>query len=54
MTQNTMSPNCKCLKCGYSWFSLIYSLGIRPKTCPSCHRYDWMYPRVRKSSKRGR
>ncbi len=47
-----MPPNCHCLKCGYSWFSAIASLGRAPKVCPSCHRYDYFLPRVRKSRKR--
>ncbi len=45
--------NCHCLKCGFSWFSsMLYTQGRPPKACASCHRYDWMYPRIRQRSKK--
>lgn len=53
MYYNMSQPNCRCLKCGRKWYSKLYQVaGILPKACPECHRYDWMFPRVRKSSKR--
>ncbi len=44
--------NCKCLKCSFEWFSaMLFFDGQIPKTCPKCHNYDWMTPRIRKRRK---
>jgi len=38
------SAKCKCLRCGYQWFSKPTIKKVLPKVCPECKNPYWNSP----------